>query len=98
MKWRLARRQVVQYLVRQVVITLPLSMSGTLDATTDKGGTMEIDDPVEEMTLDECWEQLEGQESGRLAFRLVDEVQGPRWSRAGGSCCAGRPKVDGGER
>jgi len=35
---------------------------------------MDIDDPVEEMTLDECWKVLEGEEFGRLAFRLVDEV------------------------
>jgi hypothetical protein len=34
-KWRLARRQVVQYLVRQVVITRPLSMTHTLGAATD---------------------------------------------------------------
>jgi nitroimidazol reductase NimA-like FMN-containing flavoprotein (pyridoxamine 5'-phosphate oxidase superfamily) len=26
------------------------------------------------MTLDECWKVLEGEEFGRLAFRLVDEV------------------------
>jgi hypothetical protein len=34
-KWRLARRQEVQYLVRQVVITRPLSMKQTLGVTTD---------------------------------------------------------------
>jgi hypothetical protein len=34
-KWRLARRQVVQYLVRHVVISRPPSMSHTLGTTTD---------------------------------------------------------------
>jgi nitroimidazol reductase NimA-like FMN-containing flavoprotein (pyridoxamine 5'-phosphate oxidase superfamily) len=35
---------------------------------------VDVDNPVEEMSSDECWELLEGQEFGRLAFRLVDEV------------------------
>jgi nitroimidazol reductase NimA-like FMN-containing flavoprotein (pyridoxamine 5'-phosphate oxidase superfamily) len=35
---------------------------------------MDAEDPVEEMTVDECWELLEAEEFGRLAFRLVDEV------------------------
>jgi len=35
---------------------------------------VDVDNPVEEMTSDECWELLESQEFGRLAFRLVDEV------------------------
>ena len=32
------------------------------------------DDPVVELTTEECWELLEGEEFGRLAYRLVDEV------------------------
>jgi nitroimidazol reductase NimA-like FMN-containing flavoprotein (pyridoxamine 5'-phosphate oxidase superfamily) len=32
------------------------------------------DSPVEELTDQECWELLTGQEFGRLAYRLVDEV------------------------
>ena len=35
---------------------------------------MDTNDPVEEMTLEECWENLEAGEFGRLGFRLVDEV------------------------
>ena len=30
--------------------------------------------PVEELSLEECWELLELDEFGRLAYRLVDEV------------------------
>jgi uncharacterized protein len=30
--------------------------------------------PVEEMLLEECWQLLEDEEFGRLAYRLVDEV------------------------
>jgi nitroimidazol reductase NimA-like FMN-containing flavoprotein (pyridoxamine 5'-phosphate oxidase superfamily) len=30
--------------------------------------------PVTEMTTDECWEMLRSEEFGRLAFRIVDEV------------------------
>ncbi len=32
------------------------------------------DAPVEEMPLDVCWQLLEREEFGRLAYRLVDEV------------------------
>ena len=32
------------------------------------------DDPVTELTAEECWDLLEGEEFGRLAYRLVDEV------------------------
>ena len=32
------------------------------------------DDVVTELTADECWEMLRGEEFGRLAFRLVDEI------------------------
>ena len=32
------------------------------------------DDAVIELTAEECWELLEGEEFGRLAYRLVDEV------------------------
>jgi nitroimidazol reductase NimA-like FMN-containing flavoprotein (pyridoxamine 5'-phosphate oxidase superfamily) len=35
---------------------------------------MDVDDPVEEIGLDECWRLLESEQFGRLAFRLVDEV------------------------
>jgi nitroimidazol reductase NimA-like FMN-containing flavoprotein (pyridoxamine 5'-phosphate oxidase superfamily) len=35
---------------------------------------MDVNDPVEEMTLEECWRHLGAAEFGRLAFRLVDEV------------------------
>ena len=35
---------------------------------------MDADHPVEEMTVEQCWERLEAGEVGRLAFRLVDEV------------------------
>ena len=34
----------------------------------------ENDGPVTELTLEECWELLEDEEFGRLAYRLVDEV------------------------
>jgi nitroimidazol reductase NimA-like FMN-containing flavoprotein (pyridoxamine 5'-phosphate oxidase superfamily) len=30
--------------------------------------------PVEELSLEECWQLLELEEFGRLAYRLVDEV------------------------
>jgi len=36
-------------------------------ATTDET-------PVEELSLEECWQLLELEEFGRLAYRLVDEV------------------------
>lgn len=50
----------------------------TVAATTlEKGGgdamTTE-EDPVVELTEEECWELLETEEFGRLAYRLVDEV------------------------
>src|SRR6478735_7584602 len=32
------------------------------------------DEPVQRLEADECWELLEGEEFGRLAYRLVDEV------------------------
>jgi uncharacterized protein len=32
------------------------------------------DEPVQRLDADECWELLEGEELGRLAYRLVDEV------------------------
>jgi nitroimidazol reductase NimA-like FMN-containing flavoprotein (pyridoxamine 5'-phosphate oxidase superfamily) len=32
------------------------------------------DEPVAELTTEECWELLELEEFGRLAYRLVDEV------------------------
>lgn len=35
---------------------------------------MDADDSVLELTVDECWDMLEADEFGRLAYRLVDEV------------------------
>ena len=35
---------------------------------------MQNDEPVRELTLEECWEFLATQELGRLAFRLLDET------------------------
>jgi nitroimidazol reductase NimA-like FMN-containing flavoprotein (pyridoxamine 5'-phosphate oxidase superfamily) len=32
------------------------------------------ENPVVELTIEECWDLLEGEEFGRLAYRLVDEV------------------------
>lgn len=32
------------------------------------------ENPVTEMTTEECWEMLRAEEFGRLAFRIVDEV------------------------
>jgi uncharacterized protein len=32
------------------------------------------EDPVGELSVEECWELLESEEFGRLAYRLVDEV------------------------
>src|SRR3954471_20716870 len=32
------------------------------------------DSPVEELSLEQCWELLNDEEFGRLAYRLVDEV------------------------
>ncbi len=32
------------------------------------------DEPVQRLDADECWELLEAEEFGRLAYRLVDEV------------------------
>ncbi|HEX5086428.1 MAG TPA: pyridoxamine 5'-phosphate oxidase family protein [Nocardioides sp.] len=32
------------------------------------------DEPVAELTIEECWELLDLEEFGRLAYRLVDEV------------------------
>jgi uncharacterized protein len=36
--------------------------------------SLDSENPVAEMTAEECWELLEGEEFGRLAYRLVDEV------------------------
>ena len=36
--------------------------------------TRDDEGPVSTLTLEECWELLEGEEFGRLAYRLVDEV------------------------
>ena len=36
--------------------------------------TMSDDEPVAELSEEECWELLEVEEFGRLAYRLVDEV------------------------
>jgi nitroimidazol reductase NimA-like FMN-containing flavoprotein (pyridoxamine 5'-phosphate oxidase superfamily) len=33
-----------------------------------------VDEPVQRLEAEECWELLEGEEFGRLAYRLVDEV------------------------
>jgi len=33
-----------------------------------------VESPVTPLGLDECWELLEAEEFGRLAYRLVDEV------------------------
>lgn len=35
---------------------------------------VDADNPVAELTVEECWDLLEGDEFGRLAYRLVDEV------------------------
>jgi nitroimidazol reductase NimA-like FMN-containing flavoprotein (pyridoxamine 5'-phosphate oxidase superfamily) len=35
---------------------------------------IDTDDPVTVLSIDECWELLEEEEFGRLAYRLVDEV------------------------
>lgn len=35
---------------------------------------MDSDEPVRELSLEECWEFLATQELGRLAFRLLDET------------------------
>lgn len=35
---------------------------------------MTTDDPITDLTPEQCWEMLRGDEFGRLAFRLVDEV------------------------
>ena len=34
----------------------------------------DLENPVEEMSIEECWGHLEEEEFGRLAYRLVDEV------------------------
>ena len=36
--------------------------------------TPSTDEPVQRLDAEECWELLEGEELGRLAYRLVDEV------------------------
>src|SRR3954464_9625709 len=36
--------------------------------------SMTQDEPVAELSAEECWELLELEEFGRLAYRLVDEV------------------------
>jgi nitroimidazol reductase NimA-like FMN-containing flavoprotein (pyridoxamine 5'-phosphate oxidase superfamily) len=35
---------------------------------------MSLEDPVTELSPDECWEMLRSEQFGRLAFRLVDEL------------------------
>lgn len=35
---------------------------------------MSTEDPITELSTEECWEMLRRQEFGRLAFHLVDEV------------------------
>lgn len=35
---------------------------------------MSLEEPVTELSAEECWEMLRAEEVGRLAFRLVDEV------------------------
>jgi hypothetical protein len=35
---------------------------------------LEAESPVSTLSVDECWELLEAEEFGRLAYRLVDEV------------------------
>ena len=35
---------------------------------------MDTQDPVVELTAEECWSMLEQEELGRLAYRLVDEL------------------------
>lgn len=37
-------------------------------------GAPDLQNPVVELSLDESWELLGGEEFGRLAYRLVDEV------------------------
>jgi len=37
-------------------------------------GAPDLQNPVVELSLDESWELIEGEELGRLAYRLVDEV------------------------
>jgi uncharacterized protein len=37
-------------------------------------GAPDLQNPVVELSLDESWDLLEGEEFGRLAYRLVDEV------------------------
>ena len=36
--------------------------------------TVTEEDPVAELTTEECWRLLSGEQFGRLAYRLVDEV------------------------
>src|SRR4051794_25745255 len=36
--------------------------------------TPTMDEPVQPLEAQECWELLKGEEFGRLAYRLVDEV------------------------
>lgn len=36
--------------------------------------TEQSDDPVQELTVEQCWQLLGDEEFGRLAYRLVDEV------------------------
>lgn len=35
---------------------------------------MSLEEPVTELSAEQCWEMLRAEEFGRLAFRLVDEV------------------------
>jgi uncharacterized protein len=45
-----------------------------LEVTRRDGAVVDVGEPVIELTLDECWDMLEADEFGRLAYRLVDEV------------------------
>jgi nitroimidazol reductase NimA-like FMN-containing flavoprotein (pyridoxamine 5'-phosphate oxidase superfamily) len=40
----------------------------------DEETAMDVDDPVREMTSQECWDFLASEELGRLAYRLLDEL------------------------
>jgi uncharacterized protein len=37
-------------------------------------GAPDLQNPVVELSLDDCWDLVGGEEFGRLAYRLVDEV------------------------
>src|SRR5687767_14260754 len=50
------------------------SETGIDPASSLRGAVDMTDQIVTELTSDECWEMLRGEEFGRLAYRLVDEV------------------------